>query len=455
MKTLNSKWIWRLGLPTGLVTVCVLVLAANFGGKYIAHEWGTFTSVQGADGQLLEWHPLESSRLPKFVYDWQHPGRGRRDTSGIGWGKSAVSSLQRMETPVIYFYADREQTVDVSVKFPKGVITEWYPQADRIGPSTVVASPFVAQLDDLAQKAGAKPGFTLAAFFRNHADKESRAQWSHVQLRASGSADSSQPLLPTDASGSHYFAARATDANYLEVQSPTATNAATEHEKFIFYRGVGNFETPLRVTMVSSNTIILANISQAPLAHLFVLDLQNRVGTFACLDHLGPGQDHSLRIDTPNGPFGIGSLSQKLASELAKALVQEGLYRREATAMVNTWRDSWFEEDGLRVLYVLPRAWTDRILPLKLEPAPRQLIRVMVGRAEILPDSLEERLSTDLAKSQAGDLAAQKDAAAEFKKLGRFAEPALRLATKEAGPEARQQAWELLNKAAASGTKTL
>ena len=38
-----------------------------------------------------------------------------------------------METPVIYFYSDREQTVNVRVRFPHGLITEWYPQG-RIPP---------------------------------------------------------------------------------------------------------------------------------------------------------------------------------------------------------------------------------------------------------------------------------------------------------------------------------
>ncbi len=43
-------------------------------GSFTAHEWGTFTSVQGADGVLLDWRPLETSRLRKFVYDWKAPG---------------------------------------------------------------------------------------------------------------------------------------------------------------------------------------------------------------------------------------------------------------------------------------------------------------------------------------------------------------------------------------------
>src|SRR5687768_4370340 len=70
-------------------------------------------------------------------------------------------------------------------------------------------------------------------------------------------------------------------------------------------------------------------------------------------------------------------------TSVQEALVSEGLYEREATAMVKTWEDSWFGEQGLRVLYVLPRAWTDRTLPLSIEPKPKEIVRVMVGRAEM------------------------------------------------------------------------
>src|SRR5580765_3936468 len=51
-----------------------LLIAARPAPSYVAHEWGTFTSVQGRDGVLLDWRPLETSQLPKFVYDWTRPG---------------------------------------------------------------------------------------------------------------------------------------------------------------------------------------------------------------------------------------------------------------------------------------------------------------------------------------------------------------------------------------------
>src|SRR5439155_23421298 len=82
----------------------------------------------------------------------------------------------------------------------------------------------------------------------------------------------------------------------------------------------------------------------------------------------------------------------QISQAMRIALEQEGLYGPEAEAMVNTWRDSWFGEDGVRVLYMLPRNWADRTLPLSIEPAPEEVARVMVGRAELIFPSQEWKL---------------------------------------------------------------
>jgi hypothetical protein len=139
-----------------------------------------------------------------------------------------------------------------------------------------------------------------------------------------------------------------------------------------------------------------------------------------------------------------------VSTQIAQALAAEGLYPREAAAMVKTWQDSWFQEDGVRVLYVLPRAWTDRTLPLTLNPKPSQLVRVMVGRAEVLTPELKNRLSDALVRAEHGDSEARAQAVAEFKNLGRFAPPALQLATAGAGPKVNQTARALLQTAAAN-----
>jgi hypothetical protein len=95
---------------------------------YVAHEWGTFTSVQASEGVQPDWNPLAASDLPSFVYDLAKLRGTTNRAFHYYFGKSAFRMIQRMETPVIYFYTDREQDVAVKVNFPQGRITEWYPQ---------------------------------------------------------------------------------------------------------------------------------------------------------------------------------------------------------------------------------------------------------------------------------------------------------------------------------------
>ena len=56
--------------------------------------------------------------------------------------------------------------------------------------------------------------------------------------------------------------------------------------------------------------------------------------------------------------------------ELVRILVANGLYPKEADAMVDTWSDSWFEE-GARLLYIVPRQAVDEIVPLTIAPRRR------------------------------------------------------------------------------------
>ena len=444
MKPNSSAYSWLRALACAAAVVPLAAAFTEHGSPYVVHEWGTFTSVQGGDGLLLAWRPLQTSRLPGFVYDWQNPGFNRLATAQLLYGKGGVVSLQRMETPVIYFYAKEKQEVDVSVRFPKGMITEWYPQADRVGPAMIRPPAFVVKLDSLAYKAGVKPTFTFASLLRNSAvAKDSRIRWAHVEILPPAREGEAAPLLPHDSSGSHYFAARETEANFLQARVPGATNGSPEHEKFIFYRGVGNFQTPLRVTMNAENEVTVANTGTEPLTDLFLLGLQNQAGKFIQIERVEPGQSRTARLNISDHSLGGEQLSAQLGEQMAAALVHQGLYAREARAMIKTWQDSWFEDEGVRVLYVLPRGWTDQTLPMNLDPAPRELVRVMVGRAEVIDPSRQHRLAAELVKAQQGDAEAQDLALAEFKKLGRFAEPALRLATVKDTAEQYQSAWHI------------
>jgi hypothetical protein len=435
------RWV-ICSFAAGAAILAVGAMTRHTAKGLVAHEWGTFTSVQGSDGVLLDWRPLETSRLPGFVYNWSKPGLNRMQAGPFAFTKGGMVTQQRMETPVIYFYSDRARTVDVSVEFPKGLITEWYPQAAQIGPATVPVPKAIVMLDNCVHKVGAKPAFTFATLLSRPVFKESHARWTHLEIKPARENTALAALLPSDQSGSHYFSARETDADFLQLPSLVSTNPTPETEKFIFYRGAGSFATPLRVTAENDGAITVVNTGGEALKDIFVLSVQNRAGNFIHLDRLAPNERRTVRPAAENTP--IAALSQKLGGQMADALATQGLYRREAEAMVKTWNDSWFQEEGVRVLYVLPRQWTDHTLPLTIEPAPREVVRVMVGRAEVITPTAEKELFDFLTRAGQGDSSAREQALVQFRKMGRFAEPAYRLVAKNLPLQANQTAWTLL-----------
>jgi len=82
--------------------------------------------------------------------------------------------------------------------------------------------------------------------------------------------------------------------------------------------------------------------------------------------------------------------------------------------MVETWKDSWFEE-GSRLIYVVPRSFVDNILPLTIDPAPGQMVRVFVGRLEIVTPATAMAVKTAVAHNDEATL----------DKYSRFLEPIL------------------------------
>jgi len=431
---------------------CGILAGGESTEDYVAHEWGTFTSVQGADGILIPWKPLETTKLPGFVYDWSKPGFDRRPAGALNPGsKSAFVTLQRMETPVIYFYTKTERTVDVAVRFPQGLITEWYPQVSEIGPSSFPPGKVATTLDGWMQRTGLNPRIKLASRFGRKGVPDSRIHWRQLRvLPANDHADLANALA-SDTAGSNYFAARETDSAFLQV-NPPAKGQAAEHEKFLFYRGVANFPTPLNVTLGGGREewFQLRNRGTAQLRHLFILQVRNGTGKFARVDSLPAGE--SLGIDLAGEPdrAPLGEVVDRLSRQMKEALSGEGLYEPEAAAMVKTWRESWFEEEGARVIYTLPRAWTDEILPLTLDPKPSEIVRVMVGRAEVIRPTTKWVLLKQIVRYAEGDPAGKQQAIAKVNRLGlgRFIQPAVQavLGT-HPSQEFSQAAWELFNAA--------
>ena len=350
----------------------------------IVHEWGTFTSIAGKDGVALEWRPLNGPPdLPQFVHTIQEGDGGLRNAP-----KAALSAVVRMETPVIYFYSNNEMDVSVKVDFPKGKITEWYPQARLV-----------------------KTGIN----------------WGRFKVMPGVSLN-----LPAEYSASHYFAARETDSAPVQVCSTDGKPA--QQEKFLFYRGVGTFDLPLSVKL-ASNTILLKNLSRNEIARLIVFENRGGKIGYRVLDAF-TGETTSER-PTLDGNIDF------LISDLKQTLVASGLYEKEADAMIKTWRTSWFEE-GVRVFYVLPRETTDTVLPIAIDPKPTQLVRVLVGRAEVITPEMEKSVQGQV--SRLSDPKARGEAILAIRKYGRFSEPILkRILITEKDPVVRDLIRQLID----------
>lgn len=404
-------------LAVGIITAALAVRFAFAEKKtpdadFVAHEWGTFTSVQGADGLQFDWNPFVAPDLPKFVYDIARPEGLKPGSIMPGrftLSKISMTSRLRMETPVIYFYSDKERTVDVDVQFNGGRITEWYPQLTD------------TKAQNVQPVANANP-------FRDGG----RMHWSRVMLHPG--ADGAK-LFPNDSTRSHYYAARETDAVPLSVKAEDGTE---QHEKFLFYRGGAGFDAPLRVLQSSDNADVLTmeNTAKQPMSALFVLSVRGDRAALVPVAPLKAGESRHVECDFGKLSRPLSEVRSDIAAKMRTALVADGLYEKEAAAMVTTWDDSWFGEQGMRVLYTLPQQWTDGVLPLAVTPAPKEVRRVFVGRAELITPAMEWAVLRQVVRYAEGDETAKAAAikAVQAMNLGRFTGPALSRVMR-AGPQ--------------------
>jgi hypothetical protein len=365
--------------------------AQNLAGNnhLVVHEWGTFTSIAGKDGVALEWRPLNGpTDLPKFVHTIQNGGDGWRHGP-----KADLRAAVRMETPVLYFYSANEMDVDVKVDFPKGKITEWYPHARSVNTSI---------------------------------------DWGRLKVMPGAVFN-----LPVEDKESHYYPARETDAAPVQVCATDGKPA--QQEKFLFYRGVGTFDLPVSVKL-ESDKVVLKNAGKDEIAHLIVFE--NRGGKLGY--RLINGFTGETAIARPT----LDQNVESLLYELKVALVGSGLYEKEAAAMIKTWRSSWFEE-GMRVFYILPRQATDAVLPLTIDPQPTELVRVLVGRTEVITPEMEKsvRRQVNMLGDPSKDVREQ--ARRTIRKYGRFSEPILkRLLENESNELVRERIRDLIESTA-------
>jgi hypothetical protein len=374
--------------------------------KLIVHEWGTFLGVQGSDGTTLGGMVASEEALPSFV----------EMRSWSTWDR--VTMRSKMETPVTYFYTDRPMTVNVRVDMPKGVLTHWYPMVADFGPPAERTPP------------GSQPAPHPPEQFRSF------LSWEKIELiphkpNMSIEAGKVIPTLWRVKASDPWRFARETDADFVKGRSRNLMDwSEYDFEKFLFYRGLGTFDLPLQVQSSEAGSdvhLALLNRGNKPLTGMFAISVDKDDVRFGALGDLPGGGSKNVALKsalTEAIPANQGM--HPIMKKVAEALMAAGLYEKEAWAMVHSWERSYFRTEGLRILFVLPREAVDAYIPIQIDPKPQELVRVMVGRTEVLTPAQERQIERWIEELGAPDFKTRDAAATGLAKLGRLSEPALR-----------------------------
>ena len=376
---MNRKYVVTAAIPILAIPLLFVLPKHDKSPDLVVHEWGTFTTLSGSDGTLLNGLYLDEEQLPRFVHQYQNLPATKEDRQRVGKGiyfEPAHVNV-KMETPVLYFYSPHPVHASVRVDFPRGLISQWFP-ACRVGNQPPNGNSIARRVDF----ASPVNGFM---------------EWEADILAP----NTRQTVSYT--TGSHTWnTPRLTDANLLSIRS----GGQEDVEKFIFYRGIANFTPPVIAKFMDSKptSIEIANTGKDDLPFVFVYERTEKGD--ASLYWQGAIKKGERRLVDRN---------ERHAADFGgfeKALVAAGLYRKEAKAMLETWKASYFDKPGIRIFWITPEDWVNSILPLHINPQPREVRRVFVGRYELLSPAFESNLFQAW-KQRRGLLPAGKDAASD------------------------------------------
>ncbi len=406
-------------LPSLLALVAMLFSPLQAAGPVIVHEWGTFTSLQDENGKALGGINVDDEPAPPFVYfagripvlspttyygSFGLPPYGQLQEEGSGaipFGSAAVTL--RLETPVVYIYPPQGMPpasvppLQVHVDFHGGILGQYYPYA---------------RIKGLSSRGTELTGKTTTSL-----------DW---KVRQVGT-----PLTPIATTDKVWTTPREVSAPTLAVESKErgikSGKGRVEAEKFLFYRGLGHLDSPIRlsrdlgVTDAQAKITVLAQKgSETASSGGWLADIRadgtcafRAVPAFASK----PGQTLAeIPSQFEAADFSATNLTALTAS-MQEALVREGLYADEASAMLRTWEVSYFKSPGLRFFYIVPSPWVNEVLPLKITGAPTEITRVMVGRIELVTASQQAALKR-LAAGPCPDLQSVRKAAFEVLQKG-------------------------------------
>jgi hypothetical protein len=249
----------------------------------------------------------------------------------------------RLETPVVYFHlppGSKPIQLSFSAEFHGGLLTQFYPEAATNIP-----------INSLPKVAGDSLG-TLA--------------WNNLNVGTNAAGPKTE---------SHVWLA----PRKVEAANITAQNG--QSERYLFYRGVGHLDSPMKMIRDGEQLHLQIDsgaVDPTQIKSIWYFDLrEDGKCAYRKLD-----RDRATPATFADSDYQDNSLAT-LRGEMKTSLIDAGLFDDEADAMLSTWEESYFKSPGTRVFFLVPRAWTDHVLPIKIS-TDAKIERVMMGRIDLV-----------------------------------------------------------------------
>jgi len=409
----------KLRYPAIAILAALVLTCTASASDLVVHEWGTFTSFQDETGVAFTGINAEDEPLPDFCHKIRWSGAieaSAPESKAVSRGHPDIT--MRLETPVIYFHPAKDMklplAVNVDVQFHGGWLTQFYPDA-QVGAEGLRVEKGAFRIEWLAN------------------DMTGSLSWRNLQIGV----DREGP-----ATSSHVWTAP------RNVQGAAVMGANGEAERFVFYRGVARLDAPIRVVrnegglqLALHSQLSAAMAPQMRVEKMWLADF--REGDVCAYRRVDPmtlvGQKQLEWTAKPEGGTVIDATFatnqygpvKKLREEMKAALIEDGLFVDEAEALLSTWELSYFKSGGMRLFFLVPRAWTDHYLPLKVSVSS-QMVRTMVGRIEIVTPQQRELLAR---MAESSDSSEQLKC---YQAMGRFKEVLLSRELSRGSPQLRK-----------------
>jgi len=333
----------------------------------VVHEWGTITSQHHNNGLVAGgMNVIETNEVvPDFVHRIKDDVL--RDVDKNPRADANHSVTMRLETPVMYFHPsasfDQTQPINVSVEFHGGLLNEFYPDAET--------------------------SYEGIKFYQSKGAE--RAERTELTEQTVGTLQWWNLSLGGPWPGPQTHAVQWTAPRQVQAVDLRAHNG--ESERYLFYRGVAHLHSLLRtkhdiqtrhVTVLSPTDSSVGALT-LPSVWLVRVGSNGRLA-FKEVGALTLTADPEAVLAEVSADFPEQALSGehvgRLRASLREALVANGLFPDEADAMLNTWQHAYFQREGTRLMFIVPRAWVDAHLPLTIS-VPAEIVRVFIGRIDL------------------------------------------------------------------------